>query len=141
MHKKFVNNAASSKKDTVDSQHVHDKRRMQSRQSWNGIMGGHKLEITIASTLLIFPMAILAAVLLSLVYKYQMPDNSSSYSYDNETALPLDSAYFVNYSSTTLVYIASMSSTLSTLFIPAATLLYSYKLAGDLAHNSDRSVE
>lgn len=44
----------------------------------------------------------------------------------------------MNYSSTTLVYLASLSSTFSTLLIPAAMLLFSFSLASDLAQNSDR---
>ena len=108
-------------------------------QPLNSRMGVQKLEIGFASALLIVPMLTLAALLIGLVYRYRMPDHFSSYSLDNQTALPLGSAYYVNYSSTTLVYIASLSSTLSTLLIPAAMLLYSFVLANDLAKDSDRA--
>ena len=108
-------------------------------QPLNSKMGGEKLEIGVASALLIAPMLTLAAILMFLIYRHRMPDHFSSYSLDNQKNLPLGSAYFVNYSSTTLVYIASLSSTLSTLLIPAAMLLYSFVLANDLAKDSDQA--
>ena len=138
-HKKPANVASTSNMDAVASKEAHNQRGMQSGKSWKGVMNGHKLEMTIASAILVVPMLILCAVLLGLIHTYRMPDNNSSYSYDNGTALPLGSAYFVNYSSTSLVYIASLSSTLSTLLIPAAMLLYSFKLASNFARESDRS--
>ena len=121
------------------TEHAQSKRSEAKSQPLDGKMGGQKLEIGFASALLIVPMLTLAALLIGLVYRHQMPDHSSSYSLDNQTALPLGSAYFVNYPSTTLVYIASLSSTLSTLLIPAAMLLYSFVLANDLAKDSDRA--
>jgi len=82
-------------------------------------------------------MLLLTALLLALVCGHQMPDHSSTYSYNNETELPLGSAYFVNYSPTTLVYIASLSSTLATVLVSAAMILYSYSLARSMALESD----
>ena len=102
-----------------------------------GIMGGWVLEIVLVSAMLILPMLVLTAVLLVLVLGHQMPDHSSTYSYNNETDLPLGSAYFVNYSATTLVYIASLSSNLATLLISAAMILFSYSLARSMALRSD----
>ena len=121
------------------TEHAQSERSKARSQPLDSKMGGQKLEIGFASALLTIPMLTLAALLIGLVYEYRMPDHSSSYSFDNQTALPLGSAYFVNYSSTTLVYIASLSSTLSTLLIPAAMLLYSYVLANDLAKDSDQA--
>ena len=121
------------------TEHAQPERSEAKSQPLDSKMGGQKLEIGFASALLIVPMFTLAALLIGLVYKYRMPDQLSSYSLDNQTALPLGSAYYVNYSSTTLVYIASLSSTLSTLLIPAAMLLYSFVLANDLAKKSDRA--
>ena len=103
----------------------------------NGVMGGWVLDIGLASATLILPMLILTAVLLVLVLGNQVPNNSSTYSYNNATGLPLGSAYFVNYSATTLVYIASLSSTLATLLVGAAMILFSYSLARTMALNSD----
>ena len=125
--------------DGLASKESHDGHGSNSKKSWMGVMGGHKLEMTIASAILILPMCILCGVLLGLIHTHRMPDNNSSYSYDNGTSLTLGSAYYVNYSSTTLVYIASLSSTLSTLLIPAAMLLYSFKLASNFARDSDHS--
>ena len=110
------------------TEHAQPERSEAKSQPLDGKMGGQKLEIGLASVLLIAPMLTLAALLMGLIYRHRMPDHFSSYSLDNQTALPLGSAYFVNYSSTTLVYIASLSSTLSTLLIPAAMLLYSFVL-------------
>ena len=102
-----------------------------------GIMGGWVLEIGLASAMLILPMLILTAVLLALVLGHQMPDHNSTYSYNNETELPLGSAYFIDYSATTLVYIASLSSTLATLLVSAAMILFSYSLARSMVLKSD----
>ena len=119
------------------TKHAQSKRSEAKSQPLDGKMGGQTLEIGLASALLIVPMLTLAALLIGLVYRYRMPDHLSSYSLDNQTALPLGSAYFVKYSSTTLVYIASLSSTLSTLLISAAMLLYSFVLVNDLAKDFD----
>ena len=121
------------------TEHAQFKRSEAKSQPLNSKMNGQKLEIGFASALLIVPILTLATLLISLVYKYRIPDHLSSYSFDNQTALPLRSAYYVNYSSTKLVYIASLSSTLSTLLIPAAMLLYLFILTNDLAKNSDRA--
>lgn len=109
----------------------------ENRKVSKGIMGGWALEIGLASALLILPMLVLTAVLLALIYGHQMPNHNSTYSYNNETQLPLGTAYYVNYSATTLVYIASLSSTLATLLISAAMMLFSYSLARGMAQRSD----
>lgn len=109
------------------------------KRPWKGTMGGSNLEILLASAFLIVPMLALTVTLIALVFRHQMPDNNSSYSYENETALALGSAFYVDYSSTTLVYIASLSSTLATLLISAAMLLFSFSMAHDVATNSDRA--
>ena len=106
---------------------------------WKGTMNGANLEILLASAFLIVPMLALTVALIAMVFRHQMPDNDSTYSYGNETALALGSAFYVDYSSTTLVYIASLSSTLATLLISAAMLLFSFSLAHDVATNSDRA--
>ena len=109
----------------------------QKRTTSKGIMDGWILEIGFASVVLILPMFTLTALLLALVLGQQMPYYSSTYSYNNETELPLGSAYFVNYPATTLVYVASLSSTLAPLLIPSAMILFSYSLARSIARESD----
>lgn len=109
----------------------------QKRPMSKGIMAGWQLEIGLASVVLILPMFVLTALLLGLVFSHQMPYYSSTYSYNSETEVPLGSAYFVNYSATTLVYISSLSSTLATLLISAAMILFSYSLARSIAQESD----
>ena len=109
----------------------------QKRTTSKGIIGGWVLEIRLASVMLILPMFMLTVSLLTLVYKHRMPYHNSTYSYNNKTELPLGPAYFVNYPATTLVYIASLSSTLATLLIPAAIILFSYLLARSMTLESD----
>jgi hypothetical protein len=84
-------------------------------------------------------MITLSAVFRALVDSCQMPDNNSSYSFGNRTAIPLGSVYHVNYSATTIVYIASLSSTVATLLLSAAMLLFSYLLASKMAYHSDNA--
>ena len=128
MHQR-LENAAMAQGYTIEmTEHAQSERSEAKSQPLDGKMGGQKLEIRLASALLIVPMLTFAALLIGLVYRHRMPDHFSLYSFDNQIALPLGSTYFVNYSSTTLVYIASLSSTLSTLLIPAAMLLYSFVL-------------
>lgn len=79
----------------------------------------------------------LSAILSVLVYSHHMPNNSSTYTIGNGTAKPLGSAYYVDYSATTLVYIASLSSTAATLLLSAAMVLSSYFFASSLAKQSD----
>ena len=110
---------------------------VQERTTSKGIMGGWVLEIGFASVVLILPMSMPTAFLLTLVFGYQMPYHSSTYSYNNETELLLGSAYFVNYPATSLVYIASLSSTFATLVISPAMILFSYSLARSLTQESD----
>ena len=115
----------------------HETLKSQKPKASNGKMSGTLLEIGLASAALTMPMFILTVVLLALVFGHQMPNHSSTYSYNNETELSLGSAYYVDYSATTLVYIASLSSTLSTILISAAMILFSYSLARSIAQNSD----
>ena len=102
-----------------------------------GVMEGWPLDIAAASAMLILPMLVVTAVLLALIFMHRMPSEGSTYSYSNLTNLPLGSALYVDYSPTTLVYIASLSSTLSTILISAAMILFSYSLARNMARNSD----
>ncbi len=132
-------NTASGHSDNGSAYEMVGHKRLKTQRSTmsKGIMGGWVLEIGLASAALILPMLILTALLLALVYGQQMPSHSSTYSYQNETNIPLGSAYFVNYSPTTLVYIASLSSTLATVLVSAAMILFSYSLARSLALESD----
>ena len=109
----------------------------ETKPRWRGIMGGQYLDIFLASISLIVPMLALSAVLLGLVYTHLMPNNASTYSDGNSTGIELGQAYYVNYSATRLVFIASVSSTLSTVLITAAMVLVSYPIAHDLAVKSD----
>ena len=100
-------------------------------------MGGQYLQIFFASAALILPMLALAIALLALVFVHLMPDNNSTYSVGNTTNIPLGAAYYVNYSATRLTFVSSVSSTLSTVLIVLAMILFSYPLAQSLAKKSD----
>lgn len=101
-------------------------------------MNGVNLEIGLASATLLIPMLALSAILMALVFSHQMPKNSSTYAIlGNGTAESLGSAYYVDYSVTTLVYIALLSSTVATLLLSAAMVLFSCLLASRYAKQSD----
>ncbi|KAI4230201.1 MAG: hypothetical protein LQ349_006286 [Xanthoria aureola] len=103
-----------------------------------GIMNGANLEIGLASATLLIPMLALSAILITLVFSHQMPNNNSTYTITGDgTAESLGAAYYVDYSATTLVYIASLSSTVATLLLSAAMVLLSYFLASKFAKQSD----
>lgn len=137
-HKIVRQNSGSEASGQLDSSEmVRHHLPAKSRKISRGIMGGWALEIGLASAMLILPMLILTMVPLALVYGHQMPNLNSTYSYKTQTELPLGTAYFVNYSATTLVYIASLSSTLATLLISAAMILFSFSLARSVAQTSD----
>lgn len=139
MYKKLMSVGNSQKVDEDGSEDAPQEPPKGKKQAWKGIMGGQKFEIWLASTMVILPMVVLSMLFVGLIYAYQMPDLSSFYSINNGTALPLGSAYYVDYSSTTLVYLASISSTLATLLISAAMLLYSFSVAHNIARKSDQN--
>ena len=78
-----------------------------------------------------------ARALIALISMHHMPYHDSTYSENNSAELPLGSACHVIYSSTTLVYIASLSSTLAAILISAAVVLFGYSLARAMANDSD----
>ncbi len=100
-------------------------------------MDGVMLDIGLASATIIIPMIGLSAILLALVFSNQMPNNNSTYKIGNGTATALGSAYYVDFSATTLVFIASLASTAATVLLSAAMLLASYLFASGLAKQSD----
>ena len=110
------------------------------RKPWKGIMGGEYTEIMLATAILVIPMLALALVLIGLVFSNLMPTTNASYSTGNKTDLPLGQAYYVAYSATRLVFVSSVSSTLSTVLMGSAMLLFSYPVAAYLARKSDAEV-
>lgn len=99
-------------------------------------MKGHYTEIIIALLAVSTPL-ILSAVLLYLVYNYVEVDDGLAYYTTNRQDKDLGNAYYVNYSATRLVFVSSISSTLSLALLPAIMLLCSYPLAFDLQKRSD----
>ncbi len=139
-HQKSENTASrSSNNGSAYEMLDYDKLQEQIPPTSKGIMGGWALEITLVSAVMILPMLTLTAVLLALVFGHQMPNYESTYLYNNDTELSLGLAYYVDYSATTLVYIASLSSTLSTVLISAAMMLFSYTIARTMVLESDAS--
>lgn len=70
IYKKATRNAGTQDTNTVDYEDAQHKPLRKKRQAWKGVMGGYKLEISIASTMVILPMLALSAVLVALVYPY-----------------------------------------------------------------------
>ena len=89
------------------------------------------------SILLISPMLLLSLAISILVYTHHMPDSQSSYSFDGKTS-SLGSAFYISCSATAFAFLASVSSTLSTVLIGPAMILFSYPLAHNFASESDR---
>ena len=118
-----------------------DRARYKNSIKGSGLMKGYKSDIGLASAVFVVPMVAVTVLLIALVHTHLMPNNQSSYSINNGTARTLGSAYFVNYSPTTLVYVSSLSSTLATPLIPAAMILFSYSLAESIAQASDKAEE
>ena len=104
---------------------------------WRGTMSGQYVEISLAAACLIIPMLALVITLLSLVYTHLMPNSQSTYSTGQKSNITLGTAYYVNYSATRLVFLSSLSSTLSTLLFASAMVLFSFPLAHGLAKKSD----
>ena len=100
-------------------------------------MGGQYGEIALAAAFLIIPMLALAVIPLALVNTHRMPNYESTYSTGRRSGIALGAAYYVNYSATRLVFISSLSSTLSTMLFSSAMILFSFPLAYNLARDSD----
>ena len=109
------------------------------RASWRGIMGGAHKQILLSSLALVFPMLALSITLLGVIFTRLMPDQQSSYFIDPFTEIDLGNAYYVDFPATQLVFVASVSSTLATVLIMPAMVLFSYVVAHHLARNSDLS--
>jgi len=103
-----------------------------------GTMQGQLWELSLASCLLIMPMLSLSIALICLVYTQLAPDNNSTYSEGDHANTPIgSSAFYISYSATSLALIASLSSTLATVLISPAMVLFSYLAAHYMAISSD----
>lgn len=97
---------------------------------------GRVRQIVIAFAVMVFPMLLLSGLLLGLIFSYHVPPNK--YVHDN---LGLEQnhsdAYLVHFSATTLVTVASWSSTVAPVLIGFAITLASYPAAKDLVTASN----
>lgn len=108
------------------------------RRPHQGKMRGQLWELLLASSLLILPMLGLSITLAGLVYTRLVPDNDSTYSDDDHSNIPIgSSAYYISYPAMRLVFIASVSSTLATVLISPAMVVFSYLVAHYIAASSD----
>lgn len=129
------------RRDTTTEQEQQADSLITEKQPWNGIMHGQNLDILLASALLTLPMLILGTALMSMVYMYQMPDQSSTYSIGNSTGIALGSAYYVDISSSRLANLSSIASIVSMLLMSAAMVLFSYPLSRRFTEDCDRHRE
>ena len=93
---------------------------------------GRVRQIIIAFAVMVLPMLFLSALLLGLIFFHRVPPNV--YYVPDDLGLEQDysNAYLVNFSATTLVTVASWSSTVSPVLIGFAITLASYPTAKDL---------
>lgn len=101
---------------------------------------GRIKEIWLAFAVMTIPMMAFTAVLLGLVFKYQITPNdfmSSDLSFDLGRAQ--SNNYFVRISSTTLITVASWSSSLAPILVGFALTLISYPLARGMLAASVKS--
>lgn len=94
-------------------------------------MSGRLSDIALSSTIVTLPMLILAAVLLILVYHFQISHSTANIDPDlNFSGLTDESdVYYVNLSATFITAVASWSSSLAPLLVGFILALYSYPLS------------
>lgn len=103
-------------------------------------MSGKFTNILIAFTVTTVPMVLLPAILLHLVFAYRLTQNVTA-SLDLQTSTDVEqstsTAYYVNFSSTTFVFIASLMSTLASTLVASLMVLYSYPIVSKIVKNSE----
>jgi hypothetical protein len=98
-------------------------------------MAGRYTDVLLAFVAIVIPMVLFPAVLLSLVFAHRVADST--------TALPGSitrqnpHSYYVAFSATTLVFIASWSSTLALSLVTSVMLLFSYPVAARVIRRSE----
>ena len=100
-------------------------------------MSGALGDILIASTILTVPMLALSGVLLALIFSNQVQNNPSLFDGGNNTRKSTDdAAYYVDYSATRLITVASWTSTVAPLLPSFIMILISYPIAQRILNNS-----
>lgn len=104
------------------------------------MMSGKFTNVLIAFTVTTVPMVLLPAILLHLVFAYRLTQNPNT-SPDLQTSTDVEqsttTAYYVNFSSTTLVFIASLMSTLASTLVAFLMVLYSYPIVSRIVRKSE----
>lgn len=99
---------------------------------------GRVRQIVVAFTVMSLPMLIFSGLLLGLIFCYRVEENkfaSDDLQFDDHD---YSSAYFVRLSATTLITVASWSSTLAPILVGCAITLTSYPVARALLTASER---
>jgi hypothetical protein len=96
-------------------------------------MQGRIREILIAFTVMTLPIIIFTSILLGLVFHYRVTQNDSiSGDLASNSDLSHSNVYFVQLSATTLITVASWSSTIAPILVGFAVTLISYPVARGL---------
>jgi hypothetical protein len=101
-------------------------------------MKGGKTEILLTVGVIVIPLSIISAVLLGVVFlrRIEYPETSST-GLDSNTGTNEAGVYYVRVSSTTLVLLASFSSSVSTILISFFMLLISYPISKRILRSSE----
>jgi hypothetical protein len=106
-------------------------------------MSGKFTNVLIAFTVTTVPMVLLPAILLHLVFAYRLTQNATTPP-ELQTSTDIEqrttAAYYVNFSSTTLVFIASLMSTLASTLVASLMVLYSYPIVSGIVRKSVNGV-
>jgi ABC-type spermidine/putrescine transport system permease subunit I len=97
---------------------------------------GAKKDILLSLAIIFVPNLILTAVLLGLVFHYQVPQTHSELPGVPDPLARESSAYLVDFSATKLLTVASWTSTLSSLLPSFAMALVSFPVARKIANAS-----
>lgn len=106
-------------------------------------ISGCRREITCHVLIFCVPMLVCSAVLLYFVLFNSVKHDVTGPAIDGNLMLPLDcnepGVYFVSFSATRLIFIASWSSTLAPLLVTSMATLWSYRVAHEMAQCSRAS--
>jgi hypothetical protein len=103
-------------------------------------MSGRLSDIALSSTIVTFPMLILAIILIILVYHFQISHATADINPELQFPALTDGpgVYYVNLSATFITAVASWSSTLAPLLVGFILALYSYPLSKSYLHQTRR---
>lgn len=104
-------------------------------------MSGKYFNVLLAFTVITVPMVLLPALLLWIVFTYGLTQHATLS--DLQTTADIEqsttSAFYVDFSSTTLVLLASLMSIVSSSLVSSFMVLYSYPIMSRIARKSQNS--